>query len=445
MWRIGGFPAQTCGGVSRRGFLNAAAAAPWVLPALASGTPAWASGETRAKSVILLWLWGAPSHLDTFDPKPHAPREYRGPFAPIATQTPGVSFTELLPRLAERSDRFALVRSMVSSEPGHPDAGTVGLTGFKEKPDPVRPSFGSIAARHAGLSRRLPPFVSVGRGIPRDVVRILEGYGGGTLGKAYDPFPVSCAADGTVEIPSLSLLDGLNPLRIQDRRLLLDHLDGDRRRLDKAGYGTWERNFQGAYQLLTDPVARAAFDLTRESEQSRAAYGATTFGQSCLLARRLAEADVPFIQVNWSQYVEAITPQCDFGWDTHIYNFEMHQDRLCPILDRALSALLDDLQQRGMLHNTLVVAMGEFGRTPRINGRASRDHWPQCYFSLWAGAGLPGGRVIGSSDRLGEHPTEAAVTPLMAGTTIAELSGINTQIRAELKVLDGGSVIEGLL
>ncbi|OYW14987.1 MAG: hypothetical protein B7Z55_15345, partial [Planctomycetales bacterium 12-60-4] len=135
----------------------------------------------------------------------------------------------------------------------------------------------------------------------------------------------------------------------------------------------------------------------------------------------------------------------DFGWDTHIYNFELHQDRLCPIFDRALSALLDDLQQRGMLHDTLVIAMGEFGRTPRINGRASRDHWPQCYFSLWAGAGLPGGRVIGASDPLGEHPLEAPVTPLMAGTTIAELSGINTQIRAELKVLDGGSVIEGLM
>lgn len=443
MLNIGRMLSTTCAGIQRRGFLQAAAVAPWLLSA--SPQQSFAYGETRAKSVILLWLWGAPSHLDTFDPKPDAPREYRGPFAPIATRTPGVRYSELLPRLAQRSDRFSLIRSMVTTEPGHPDAGTVGLTGFKERPDPVQPSFGAIAARHYGLSRRLPPFVSVGAGIPRDVVRIVDGYGGGTLGKAYDPFPVNCSGEGRVEIPSLDLMDGLNPLRIQDRRALLTSLDADRRQLDAAGYANWDRNFQGAYQLLTDPVAREAFDLTRESDTLRRQYGATSFGQSCLLARRLVEAQVPFIQVNWSQYVEAMTPRCDFGWDTHIYNFEMLQDRHCPIFDRALSALLDDLEQRGLLHETLVVAMGEFGRTPRINSRAARDHWPQCYFSLWAGAGVPAGRVIGSSDRLGEHPLEAMVTPLMAGTTIAELSGINTQIRAELKVLDGGTVIDELL
>jgi hypothetical protein len=188
-----------------------------------------------------------------------------------------------------------------------------------------------------------------------------------------------------------------------------------------------------------------AFDLTQEEDRTRAAYGQTTFGQSCLLGRRLVEAGVPYVQVNWSEYVEAMSPGCDFGWDTHIYNFELLQDRHCPILDRAFSALLDDLRDRGLLDSTLVIAMGEFGRTPQISKRAAREHWQHCYFSIWAGAGIEPGRVIGESDKFGEHPLTRKITPLMVGTTIAELMGIRAKERAEMKVLDGGSVIHELL
>jgi hypothetical protein len=163
------------------------------------------------------------------------------------------------------------------------------------------------------------------------------------------------------------------------------------------------------------------------------------------LARRLVEAGVPYIQLNYSRHPEAISAGFEFGWDTHIYNFELLQDQHCPILDRALPALLDDLHERGLLDETLVVCMGEFGRTPKITDRAARDHWPQCYFSLWAGAGIAGGRVIGESDRRGEAPLSSPITPLMVGTTIAELAGLDTQARAELRVLDGGTVIHGLL
>jgi len=445
MLDVGQFAAGTCGGVTRRSFLTTGASLAAALGLSAAADRATAAAAVRAKSVVFVWLWGAPSHLDTFDPKPDAPSEYRGPFAPIATRTPGLNFTELLPQLAERSHLFNVIRSHITFAPGHPDAGTYGLTGFAERPEPVKPNFGSIIAKHRGHRGSLPPFVSLGRGIPRDVVRIVDGYGGGKLGKAYDPFQISCDEYGQAEIPSLKLLGDLNPARIEDRNTLLATLDGARRELDQTQLGEWDRTYGRAYQLLTRPEAREAFDLSRESQTLRDRYGETAFGQSCLLARRLVEAGVPYIQVNWSEYVECMTPNCDFGWDTHIYNFELLQDRHCPILDRALSALFDDLAVRGLLDSTLVVAMGEFGRTPKITNRAARDHWHPCYSSLWAGAGLAGGRVIGLSDKLGEHPVTSPVTPLMVGTTMAELAGLDTQTRAELNVLDGGSVIHELI
>jgi hypothetical protein len=395
--------------------------------------------------VLLVWLWGAPSHLDTCDPKPHAPAEYRGPFATIATRTPGVRFSELLPRLAARSDRFSLVRSNRNFHQGHLEAGTIALTGALTAPGGgLAPNFGSVLARHRG-TRDLPPFLSLGRGAPRDVVGPMKGYGGGSWGKVYDPFQLHCSDSGEIAIPALALLDGLTPAHLHDRRRLLADLDRVRRALDGAEVQKWDRTAERAYALLTSPEARQALDLSREDETSRAAYGQTAFGQSCLAARRLVEAGVPYVQVNWSQYVEAMTPNCDFGWDTHIYNFEMLADRHGPIFDRAFAALLDDLGQRGLLAKTLVVCMGEFGRTPRINSQASRDHWPNCYFSIWAGAGVQPGRVVGESDRRGEEPLTDPVTPAMVGTTMLELAGVTSQVRAELGVLPGGRVIHELL
>jgi len=445
---IGSFAARTCAGVSRRSFLRLAASAPMGLaltPAGVALAAAEAAKAARAQSVIFVFLWGAPSHLDTFDPKPDAPAEYRGPFGVIPTRTPGVHFTELLPRLAERSDLFTLIRSHVTSAPGHPDAGTVALTGFAEQPQPVRPNFGSILAKHRGPAGDLPPFVSLARGLLADSQRRIEGYGGGQLGAVYDALMVGCSEQGEVSIPALQILEGLNPGRLSERKVLLSQLDEELRRLDRAGFESWRRSCQQAYGLLVEPTARAAFDLTQETPATRARYGKSVFGQSALLARRLVEAGVPYVQLNYSRHPEAISAGFEFGWDTHIYNFELLQDQHCPILDRALPALLDDLSDRGLLDQTLVVCMGEFGRTPRITNTASRDHWPQCYFSLWAGAGIAGGRVLGDSDARGEAPRGEPVTPLMVGTTIAELAGLDTQARAEMRVLDGGEVIHGLL
>jgi hypothetical protein len=444
MLEIGSFRARVCQGIDRRAFLRAGLAAPFAL-GLSKVPSAPASESSRAKSILLVWLWGAPSHLDTCDPKPNAPAEFRGPFSTIPTRTPGVRFTELLPQLAARTNRFSLIRSNKNFHSGHLESGTIALTGAAEEGgNGSSPNFGSILARHRGM-RDLPPFIALGRGSPRDVVGMMKGYGGGSWGKIYDPFLVSCSERGEVDIPSLKLIDGLTPQHLSDRRSLLRDLDGIRRHVDSNEIDKWSNTCRRAYALLTSPEARQALDLSREPERIREGYGQTSFGQSCLLARRLVEAGVPYVQVNWSQYVEAMTPNCDFGWDTHIYNFELLPDRHCPIFDRVFSALLEDLHERRLLETTLVVCMGEFGRTPRINPQAARDHWPNCYFSIWAGAGVQPGRVVGESDRLGQEPITEPITPAMVGTTMLELAGISTQARAELRVLQGGRVIHELL
>lgn len=452
MIEVGSFRSATCQGVSRRAFLQAGFSVPLAL-GLGKQAAALAAGEGKAKSVLLIWLGGGPSHLDLCDPKPKAPTEYRGPFAVIETRTPGMRFTELLPKLAQRSDRFSLVRSNINFNGGHRPAGSIGLCGAlandggedaNGKPRGYPPSFGAIISRHRG-PQPLPGFISLARGPVGDGVGPLFGQGGGTWGKAYDPFMLSCSDAGDVSIPELKLLDGLSIGRLEHRRSLLGDLDRVRRKAEARETGLWSTNFGRAYDLLTSPAANTVFDLSREPERVRRAFGRTSFGQSCLLGRRLVEAGVPFVQVNWSQYVEVFYQFSDYGWDTHADNFELLADWHGPLLDGVFSALLDDLRERGLLETTLVVCMGEFGRTPRINNIGSRDHWPGCYFSIWTGGGIAPGRVVGESDPLGEHPATEPVTPAMVGTTILQLAGVNAQARAELQVLAGGYVINELM
>ena len=443
MLDVGSFRAASCGGISRRAFLQASASLPAALGfSLRSGFAAME--PPKVQSVLVVWLWGGPSHLDTFDPKPNAPQEYRGPFSTIQTQTPGLYFSELLPKLAAQSDLFSLVRSNVNLSGDHLVAGSIGLSGADEVAGVHPPNFGSIVARQRPADR-LPTFVSLANGAIGDGRGPMKGYGGGTFGQAYDPFMVSCSPEGKVEIPSLRLLDGLSPLRLTDRSLLLGELDRVRRQADQVSLEQWEKIHHRASSLLSSSDSQQAFDLSRESLKTREAYGHTAFGQSCLLGRRLVEAGVPYVQVNWSRYVEVLFQFSDYGWDTHTENFELLADWHGPILDRALSALLSDLSQRGLLESTLVVALGEFGRTPRINEIGSRDHWPQCYSSLWAGGGIVPGRTVGASDRNGEFPVTSPVTPATVGTTILELLGITTAERAQMRVLEQGRVIHELL
>jgi uncharacterized protein (DUF1501 family) len=246
----------------------------------------------------------------------------------------------------------------------------------------------------------------------------------------------------------LRLADGLTPERLADRRAVFDELDRARRGLRAdAGRGVpdgWDDLRQKAYALLSSTAAHAVLDLSREPQSVRDAYGQSSFGQSCLLGRRLVEAGVPYVQVNWSQYVEVFYAFSDYGWDTHADNFGLIADWHGPLLDRVLSTLLDDLEGRGLLQTTLLLCMGEFGRTPRINSIGSRDHWHPCYFSIWAGAGVQAGRVVGESDARGEHPATEPITPVMVGTTLLESVGISSAQRSELRVLEGGRVIHEL-
>jgi hypothetical protein len=461
MLGIGSYRAGDCQGITRRSFLRVGASLPLAggLPAILATSNNQVSNAARspaapkARSVMLIWLVGGPSHLDLFDPKPSAPSEYRGPFAAIPTRTPGLRFTELLPRLAERSDRFSVVHSNINYDGGHRPAGSIAWTCGKAsdggengngKSSGYPPNIGSIVSRTRGPGD-LPSFVSLARGPVGDGVGPCLGYGGGAWGPRYDPFMVECSKVGDVSIPDLKLLDELTPMRLTDRRHLLGELDSARRQLDRVRMDQWSGLHQQAFQLLQGSDALQAFDLSRESERTRARYGRTSFGQSCLLGRRLVEAGVPYVQVNWSQFAEVFYQFSDYGWDTHADNFELLADWHGPLLDHAFSTLLDDLADRGLLETTLVVCMGEFGRTPRINAIGSRDHWHQCYSSVWAGGGVQPGRVIGESDARGELPRSAPVTPEMVGTTIVSLAGVTTQQRAELRILEGGRAIDELL
>ena len=227
---------------------------------------------------------------------------------------------------------------------------------------------------------------------------------------------------------------------------LRGELDRLQRRGDSEEFARWGATTQRAYSLLASEEGRRSFDLTRESIETRDAYGHTAFGQSCVLARRLVEVGVPYIQVNWSEYVEPfLGDRTDYGWDTHSNNFELMTDRHGPILDRVFSAFLDDLEDRGLLDTTLVVCLGEFGRTPKINGNAARDHWPGCYSSIWAGAGVPKGKVIGESDKTASRPVTTPYPPDRVGATMLEVAGITAEKRAEFCVLPNAQVIEGVL
>ncbi|MFO0945017.1 MAG: DUF1501 domain-containing protein [Planctomycetota bacterium] len=444
MLSVGGFASRTCQGISRRAFVQASASLPLAFGALGAPGGAFGSSAAKAKSILLVWLWGGPSHLDMFDPKPNAPVEFRGPFAPIATRTPGVHFTELFPKISARSDRLTVVRGHVNFSGDHLEAGSIGLTGAAGALVDYPPNFGSILARHR-RSEGLPGFVSLARGAIGDGRGPMKGAGGGQLGGGYDPFLVHCTEEGNVEIPALKLLDGLDISRLGDRQHLLSELDHLERGLNARPLDQWNHLFDQAYSLVAGGDARKAFDLAAESPKTRNAYGHNGFGQSCLLGRRLVEAGVPYVQVNWSQYVEVLFGFADYGWDTHADNFELLMDWHGPVLDRAFAALLDDMESRGLLDSTLVVALGEFGRTPRINEIGSRDHWHQCYCSLWAGAGVPQGQLLGESDARGEHPVTTPITPSMVGTTMLTLAGMTSEDRAQLRVLPEGRTIDGLV
>lgn len=456
MLRVGRHRTRTCQGISRREVLQVGACS-------ALGLSMWdglalqgrSASRGSARSVMLLWLWGGPAQLDTWDPKPHAPAEYRGPFSSIPTRLTGVRVSELFPQIANRTDKIAILRSLKSLSNDHGVAGTVGLTGSSAGgvglngvplPGSPRPTIGSTVARGKGFSGKMPPFMVVG-GKLHQGKKAIVGEGGGTLGGLYDPFRLIYNPEsGQTDIPALELPPNLTPDRIGDRRQLLqafDHLSRTGDALRTARALTDYRS--QAFGMLTSPEARQAFDLTRESDTLKQRYGLTRFGQSCLLGRRLVEAGVPFVQVNWSDHVEAEEDAGDGGWDHHYRNFQIMQDRHAPWLDQAVSALIDDLRERGLFDSTLVLVVGEFGRSPKINDKAGRDHWEHCYSGLLFGGGVRGGQVVGSSTPRAEHVHDRLITPADLITTVQSAVGIGGEQATALGVaLEGGKVIHEL-
>jgi len=271
--------------------------------------------------------------------------------------------------------------------------------------------------------------------------RAIVGEGGGLLGARYDPFRLEYDPEHSTRIPALQLPPDLTPERLGDRRRLLAALDGVRRQADRA---PMDAHRAQAMALLTNPEARRMFDISLERPELARRYGLTRFGQSCLLARRLVEHGVPFVQVNWSDHVEAEEDSGDGGWDHHYRNFQIMQDRHAPRLDQALAALLIDLRQRVLLESTLVLAIGEFGRTPRINDKAGRDHWEHCYSALLAGGGVRGGRVVGESDRRAEHPHDRPLTPADVAATIHQAIGMTSEQAQTLGIAVQGNFIPEL-
>ena len=392
----------------------------------------------KAKSCVLVWLDGGPSHLETFDPKPDVPADVRGPFRPIKTKVPGIEICEHLPRTAQIADRIAIVRSMTSPLGEHGIANQYLLTGYKPSPVLDYPSYGAVVARVRGGDHVLPPSIAVPEFRPP--------AGAGFLGPAYQPF----ATGGDPSKPDFRVRDlnafpGVTADRLRRRRDFLTEFDKAQAELEKSP--PTDPTFEQAYRLATSPEAKRAFDLNDEKPEVRARYGPRTIGQSCLLARRLVERGVPFVSV------------LNTGWDTHDNLVLQLRDGysgakvgvgLVPTFDQAFSALVGDLHDRGLLESTLVIAMGEFGRTPKLNSRAGRDHWPRAFSVVLAGGGVRGGQVIGSSDRVGESPKDDPVTPADLARTIYSLLGIDpdhelhTTDGRPVAVNQGGTVIRGL-
>lgn len=413
-------------GVRRRDFIRFGTLA-------ALGSPRLAAAEAgtfgRAKRCILLFLTGGPPQTDSFDPKPDAPAEVRGELTTIPTRLPGVRFTELFPRLAAINDRLCLVRSVTHRDTVHTSAGYTMLTGvdhplantptatsIKETPND-HPHLGSLLARYRPNRGSTPTFASLPEYIRDDAINDYPGQGGGLLGKSVDPFRLEANPERTAfDPPPIALPPEVAAERLSDRQQLRERLN----RSEPLANRETDEYYRQSFELIGSTKLQEAFDLNRESERLRASYGNHLFGRSCLMGRRLLEAGVSLVSVYWHYEGPKDSPV----WDTHGDNFPHLRKRLAPPTDRAVAALIADLDARGMLADTLVICMGEFGRTPKINALGGRDHWPGAQSILLAGAGVPAGGVVGATDRRGAFPVADPIAPMDLTATFLHLLGV---------------------
>ncbi len=419
-----------CDGMHRRDFLQAGCLNALGLGAFSLPRRLRGDGQgrpPRAKSCILIWLDGGPSHLEMWDPKPQASEEVRGPFRAIGTNVPGIHISELLSQTAQQADKLAIVRSVTSPLGEHGLANQYLLSGYKPTPVLDYPSYGAVLARLRAGNSVLPANIA----IPE-----IGAAGAGFLGSSFQPFSTGGdPSKADFQVNDLNFFPSVDESRLQRRRQFLAEFEAAQRKVEEGGAAPEDPVFDQAFRLMTSPGAKSAFDLSQEPEQVRARYGPQMFGQSCLLARRLVERGVPFVSVH------------NTGWDTHddlILRLKLGYSGarvgvgLLPTFDQGFSALLADLSQRGLLEDTLVIAMGEFGRTPKLNPQGGRDHWPRVFSVVLAGGGVPGGQVIGASDRVGESPSDNPVTPNDLARTIYSLLGVDPD--HEFRTPDGRPV-----
>jgi arylsulfatase A-like enzyme len=408
--------ATDCTGTSRREFLRLGG-----LSALGLSLPAFfrlqqqvaaSSAVPRRANIncILMWMQGGPSHVDTLDPKPGAPVEIRGEFNTVPTRLPGIRVCEHLPLLARQFDKLSLIRGHDPRNGSHGVADHLMLSGHKFNPALTYPCYGSVVAKERGYRNGLFPFVQLGRYVDHT----FNGGVAGILGDQYNPFEVQDDPNAAAfRVRDLSLPDGPGRARLQRRYRMLRTLDNYQRQLEAAPpVQARDAFYERAHSLITSDAARRAFDIAQEPARVRDQYGRNTLGQSCLLARRLVEAGVHFVTVT------------DGGWDTHQNNFNSLKSHLLPRLDRGYAALLEDLHDRGLLESTLVVWFGDFGRTPKVNPSAGRDHWASAGVACMGGGGVRTGQVVGATNAQGEFVVDSPVAPQDLAATIYRALGI---------------------
>ena len=426
--------AHTCDGVTRRDFLQVGAlgaiglSLPDLLAAKAQGAVAKDHDE---RSVIMIFNLGAPSQLDTFDMKPDAPVEIRGPFKSIKTNAPGIEISEILPLHAKHADKFSLVRSCFHTAAAVHDTGHQMMqTGRLFTGGINTPHAGCALAYLRGRKSDLPAHVILPEPMGPTGGNLPHGQDAGFLGKAYDPFALMAdPSQPNFKVPDLLPPPEIGEVRLERRRKLRSIVDETVNNFTASDNAKLlDSNFEAAFRMMTSPQARSAFDLTKEPTEVRERYGMNRFGQCCLLSRRLIEAGVRFVTIN-----TFLTVFNEITWDIHGSNpftsIEGMRTIVAPMYDKAYTALLEDLSQRGLLENTLVCNLAEFGRTPRVNPAGGRDHWPQCWTTYFAGGGVKGGRVVGMSDRIGGVPVERPVEPSEVLATIYHSLGLDLETK----------------
>ncbi|MBI1791369.1 MAG: DUF1501 domain-containing protein [Acidobacteria bacterium] len=395
--------AFNCDGVARRDFLRLG-----LLGLGGMSLDRLIAAQKQDKALIFLWLAGGPGQMDTYDMKPDAPLEIRGEFQPIATNVPGIQICELLPSTARQADKMCILRSVTSVDLGsHERSSRYLQTGCLPVPNMDFASYGAVYAKQKKFAGALPPFVGVLKPAER-------GYGGGFLGPQFDPFMAGDPSEKNYRVRDLLPPEGVTLERLDRRREILKEFNDAWRAVDsEAKVSGFDPAFEQAYRMVYSPQVREAFDIAQEPDAMRDAYGRTPVGQGLLLARRLVERGVKAVSI-WMG-----------GWDTHSNNFKSLKEKLMPPLDQGYGALLGDLHQRGLLDSTLVVQAGEFGRTPKVNNNAGRDHWPKAFSVALAGGGIRGGQVIGATDRHAAEVTDHPITVEDLSATIFTALGVD--------------------